>query len=113
MTNKRTNKSKTQARKARQSSVSKVWLYLNKAGFSLIIVGLIFAGISLVGIWKNQHSSAKPKPLSQALDNRQPKDNGQPLISGAPQHITIPSVGIDLNVIPGYYYPATNSWTLS
>jgi LPXTG-site transpeptidase (sortase) family protein len=113
MTNKRTNKSKSQANKAKQSSVSKIWLYLNKAGLSLIIVGLIFAGISLFGIWENQHSSAKPKPLSQALDNRQPKDNGQPLISGTPRHIIIPSVGIDLNVIPGYYYPSTNSWTLS
>lgn len=84
-----------------------------KIGIALITFGLIVGGLSLYSLWQSQHSSSKGKPLSQLLNNEKPADNGPPTISGNPTHLTIPSVGIDLNVIPGYYYPKTQSWTLS
>jgi LPXTG-site transpeptidase (sortase) family protein len=82
-------------------------------GLLFIAAGLIIGGASFFSLWLSQRSADTPKPLSQVLNNSKPKDNGQPLISGTPIHIAIPSVGIDLKVIPGYYYPSTQSWTLS
>jgi LPXTG-site transpeptidase (sortase) family protein len=83
---------------------------INRLGIALIVAGLLVGGISLLN---SARSSAGAKPISQVLNNNQPKDNGSPMISGKPTHITIQTVNIDLNVIPGYYYPSTKSWTLS
>jgi len=99
-------------KKTSRSRKSKRLSLKTRLALGLILVGLIAAGVSLVRTWQAQHSSAAAKPLSQILSDRRP-DGSQPLISGTPVHITIPSVNIDLNVIPGYYYPATKSWTLS
>src|SRR5581483_7669927 len=35
------------------------------------------------------------------------------IISGQPAKIVIPSLSINLAIQPGYYYKATNTWTLS
>ncbi len=111
MNKKSTKKSsKVRSKKSRSSELSRL---INNTGLSFVIIGLIIAGASLFGVWWNQRSAEKPKPFSQVVDNRQPKDDGTPLIKGTPVHITIPSVSIDLKVIPGYYYPKTQSWTLS
>lgn len=48
-----------------------------------------------------------------ALTNNTPVHSSTPLIKGTPTHISIPSVGIDLEVIPGYYNSSDQSWTLS
>ncbi len=37
----------------------------------------------------------------------------EPLISGQPTHIVFPEHDISVDVVPGYYYKKTNSWTLS
>src|SRR5579864_2158295 len=87
--------------------------FITKAGLGLILIGFLAAAINLLGIWHSQHNSAQLKPLSQVLNNSQPIANQKPLVSGTPVHIKVPSVGIDINVIPGYYYPKTQSWTLS
>jgi LPXTG-site transpeptidase (sortase) family protein len=84
-----------------------------KSGIALIIIGLLIAGFSLFSVWWSQRSAIKPLPISQVLNNKKPKDDGTPTISGTPTHLAIPSVSIDLDVIPGYYYPKTQSWTLS
>src|SRR5579884_3922370 len=34
-------------------------------------------------------------------------------INGMPDRLVIPNSNVDLTVIPGYYYPETDSWTLS
>jgi LPXTG-site transpeptidase (sortase) family protein len=86
---------------------------ISTSGLILIIIGLLIAGFSLLGIWWSQRSSEKPKPFNQVVNNAKPHDDGTPLITGTPTHIEIPNVGIDLNVIPGYYYPKTATWTLS
>lgn len=111
MSKKSTKKSKSVRSKKNQSS--ELSRLINNTGLSLVIIGLIIAAASLFGVWWNQRSAEKPTPFSQVVDSRQPKDDGTPLISGMPIHITIPSVNIDLKVIPGYYYPKTQSWTLS
>lgn len=82
-------------------------------GTFFIALGLIIGGLVWLNVSRGQHSLSKPQPLSQVLNNNKPKDDGQPLIGGTPVHISIPSVAIDLKIIPGYYYPATKSWTLS
>jgi LPXTG-site transpeptidase (sortase) family protein len=85
----------------------RIWLL---AGVMLMSIGIILGGLNLVSMWwdqKNSHVQAK------ALKNSQPVKNPDPLITGTPVHITIPNVGIDLSVIPGYYYPSDQSWTLS
>jgi sortase (surface protein transpeptidase) len=84
-----------------------------KGATALIIFGLLVGGISLFSVWLGERSAVKPVPLSQVLNDKAPKDDGTPLISGNPVHLSIPSVGISVNVIPGYYYPKTQSWTLS
>jgi len=82
-------------------------------GLGLVLAGLIFGGISLYNLWSSQRSADKPVPLSQVLKDERSVDNGQPTISGNPVQIVIPSVNIDIKVIPGYYYPSTKSWSLS
>lgn len=87
---------------------------LKKAGgFSLIIIGLTLGLTSMLITWHAQQSAAAPIKTKQALKNNAVVKNQTPLISGTPVHIAIPSVAIDLTVIPGYYYPESNSWTLS
>ena len=87
--------------------------FQTKAGVALITIGVIVGGASLYNLWQSQRSVTSPKPWSQVLSDKKPADNGIPTISGTPTHITIPSVNIDLNVIPGYYSPKSQSWTLS
>lgn len=50
---------------------------------------------------------------AQALPSRPVKKTTKPLITGNPVGINIPSVGINIPVINGYYYPNTKTWTLS
>jgi LPXTG-site transpeptidase (sortase) family protein len=82
-----------------------VWLL---AGLILIAAGLFFGGNNLITGWLSQRGTHV-----QALQNNQPSQNTQPLITGVPTHLSIPNVGIDSKVDPGYYYPASQSWTLS
>lgn len=82
-------------------------------GLVLVLIGLLLGGVSIYNLWSSQRSAVKPELLSRVLKNTKPADDGQPLISGTPVRIEVPSVNIDLKVIPGYYYPSTKSWTLS
>jgi len=81
------------------------------AAVVLILFGVGTLAISL-GISMYQQATANHADVSSLLGNNPPARPAR-LISGTPIHITIPSVGISNNVIPGYYYPATRSWTLS
>jgi LPXTG-site transpeptidase (sortase) family protein len=74
------------------------------AGLVLLSIGLILLGASVL---YGPQTSAGPVVTSNNHTNR------VPLIKGTPVRIQIPSVGIDLKVIPGYYYPSSKSWTLS
>lgn len=81
------------------------------AGIVLVAVGAGYAGLHYYHTWKDQQSTVKP--THQPLQSNQAVDNGEPTISGNPTHISIPSVGIELSVVPGYYYPKSNTWTLT
>jgi LPXTG-site transpeptidase (sortase) family protein len=105
---------KPTAKKAKQAErVSSLNRLITWAGLVFIAIGLIVGGGGLYNDWQRQHSTAKPEPISKLLENSAANDKGNPLVSGSPVHINISSVGIDLNVIPGYYYPQTKSWTLT
>jgi LPXTG-site transpeptidase (sortase) family protein len=105
---------KPTAKKAKQAErVSSLNRLITRVGLLFIAIGLIIGGISIYNNWHGQQSTVKPEPVSSLLNSSAASDNGDPLISGAPVHITINNVGIDLNVIPGYYYPSTKSWTLT
>lgn len=80
-------------------------------GLIAMLTGLIVAGWLVFSLWWAQRSAAAP--VQHALTNNQPVHNENPLIEGTPLRIAIPSVDIDLKVIPGYYYPESRSWTLS
>lgn len=79
-------------------------------GMGLILLGFSLGGLTVFNVWLSQRSSAATS--SQALKSNS-DTNKVPLISGVPIRVELPSVGIDLKVIPGYYYPASKSWTLS
>ena len=83
-----------------------------KTGLIVGILGIAIGGTTLYGIWQAERSIAKP--VKRAFtDSSITADNGQPLIYGTPSRISIPSVGINLQVIPGYFNSSNNSWTLS
>jgi LPXTG-site transpeptidase (sortase) family protein len=78
------------------------------SGVALISFDLWFGGYNVITTWlayKDSHA--------QALQNNTPNQDSNPLVTGTPVNISIPSVNIDLKVLPGYYYPSTKSWTLS
>jgi LPXTG-site transpeptidase (sortase) family protein len=80
------------------------------AGPLLILLGLIMGGFGLLNSWLSQQVY---QDNAQSLQNNQPLRSVAPKISGVPKRIQIPSVGIDLKIIPGYYNPKDQSWTLS
>ncbi|HSX17797.1 MAG TPA: sortase [Candidatus Saccharimonadales bacterium] len=80
-------------------------------GLAFVIIGLAVFGVSLLITWFGQRSSVPP--VSQVLKNNPVAVNPNPVIKGTPVHIVIPSVDIDLQIVPGYYYPSTQSWTLT
>jgi hypothetical protein len=79
-------------------------------GAGAVLFGLILGAFSLMATWQAQHSAAKP--VSQLLNGDSNIDK-PPLITGRPVRVQVPSVGIDLKVLPGYYYSSTKSWSLS
>ncbi|MBX4197360.1 sortase [Candidatus Saccharibacteria bacterium] len=109
------NQKSTKSKKSKKQPKQNRWQL--SAGLAFILIGLIVGGISLFNVWQGQRSTTKPQPLSKVLSHEKSQkaspSNDQSLISGTPVRIRVPSVNIDLNVIPGYYYPATKSWTLS
>jgi LPXTG-site transpeptidase (sortase) family protein len=80
-------------------------------GFSMLILG---AGLMLL-TWSpwNNRSVVAANQLNGSTNSNLSQNNTQPIVAGTPTHILIPSAGINLKVIPGYYYPSSASWTLS
>jgi LPXTG-site transpeptidase (sortase) family protein len=81
-------------------------------GLACVIAGAVVIGANILN-FKDSGSTAAAQPLSQVLKSEKVVDNGNPTISGIPVHIDVPSVSISLNVIPGYYYSSSKTWTLS
>lgn len=81
-------------------------------GVIFVIIGLFLLTYQFFNIWRAQQTTAASQPIGTIL-KRSSGDNETPYISGKPAQVTVPSVGIDLKVIPGYYDPKTNSWNLT
>lgn len=92
-------------------SVFKQVNLLVSTSIALLMLGIVIGGFVTFDTWRAQHSAAAA--VKNVLTNNQPVKDSNPVIIGTPTHISIPSVSIDLKVIPGYYYPDTKSWTLS
>lgn len=90
-------------------SIKRLARFNPQTGLILIGLGLVLAGVNLLMTWDGQRSAS----AGQLIQSNPVTDNGNPAISGRPVRITVPSLGIDLKVIPGHYYPANQSWTLS
>jgi len=81
-------------------------------GAILVLLGLFLLGFQLFNIWRAQQTTAALQPIGTVLNNSS-GDDDPAYISDNPLQIIVPSVGIDLKVIPGYYDQKTNSWTLT
>jgi LPXTG-site transpeptidase (sortase) family protein len=97
---------KVQKKQAKRS-LRRFWV---AAGPLLILIGIFMGGLGIFNTLLNQHFY---QVNAQALANNRPVESAEPRISGVPNRIQIPSVGIDLKVIPGYYNAKDQSWTLS
>lgn len=99
---------------ASQRITKKDWLNLAllPLGIILMAIGIYFGGIGFVKTVLI--SSAVSNDSGAVLASPKPVEpTPEPLISGIPASIQLPSVGIDLKVVPGEYNAATKSWTLS
>lgn len=77
-------------------------------GGLLISLSLWLGGIDTINGWLAQGNT----PV-RALTNNVPPVTSTPLIIGTPERIAVPAVNISLKIIPGYYNPDSQSWTLS
>lgn len=79
-------------------------------GFSIVLAGLALGTLSLLSYSSWNKVTGEPVVRSSQVTTQ---PNEPPLITGKPVRIQVPSVSIDLSVVPGKYYPATQSWDLS
>jgi LPXTG-site transpeptidase (sortase) family protein len=88
--------------------------YLVAVSLLLILFG-IFAGSHLfldITGQSNSQAFRNPSLLSEINKTSTAKSN-EPLVSGMPNHITIPSVNISITVDPGVYNKTNQTWSLS
>jgi LPXTG-site transpeptidase (sortase) family protein len=99
---------------------------MSKKTFILMIIGaslFVTGTISLVVIIRNHAVNIVATPLHQVVAETVPvattnntvanNDQSQGYITGMPVRVTIPSLGINLPVIPGYYDAKSQAWTLT
>jgi LPXTG-site transpeptidase (sortase) family protein len=86
---------------------------ITRLAILLIAIGVLVGLAEMGHVWYRQQSSVKTEPLSQVLKNGRVIEDEEPEINGVPVNISIPSLQIELKVIPGYYSQKSNSWTLS
>ena len=83
-------------------------------GLSLVVVGVALDWHPLIQtLHAPQTASVSAQSLPPAAATTAAVDTSQPLIQGRPVRIQLPSLGIDLAVINGYYNPTTKGWTLT
>src|SRR3989344_3861190 len=78
-------------------------------GAVFVLFGIFLIGFQLFNIWRAQQTTAAPQPISNLFDNSGSDDN-HAYLSDNPIRVIVPSVSIDLKVIPGYYDEKSNSW---
>ena len=79
-------------------------------GLALMVVG----GLLLIQIIRDQRSSlVAPGPLTVNALHQSTTSNGGSVTKGEPSELVLPSLGLDLQVIPGVYNTTIKTWTLS
>jgi LPXTG-site transpeptidase (sortase) family protein len=84
----------------------------------LLIIGLILilgGGAMLLGIVRSRETNlvVTPSASQAAKPAPAPAVKSATYISGSPTRVQIPSLNIDLPIIPGYYNAKTQQWTLT
>jgi LPXTG-site transpeptidase (sortase) family protein len=74
-------------------------------GIVLILIGLF--------LWHIRADYEVTNSAPQSTSTVQAAAPKSATISGQPNHISVPSLGMSIPVIPGYYYQATKEWTLT
>ncbi|HVX58326.1 MAG TPA: sortase [Candidatus Saccharimonadales bacterium] len=95
-------------------------LVRDKAMLIGIVIGLILFMAGLICLVLLGGASSQPLPADPALSlinssagKTAGRADSKTKVSGIPVRIEIPSVGINLKVVPGYYNAQTELWTLS
>lgn len=87
------------------------WIYAITA---LGVILVLFGGLTLIDQIMSQRTTVGiTPPLKSSRVNLSKIKSSTPIISGYPVSVQIPSLDINVPVIPGYYYPKTQTWTLS
>jgi LPXTG-site transpeptidase (sortase) family protein len=108
---KQSNKKPAQKKQAQKKQTKRTARrFWSLAGPLLILLGLLMGGYGIFNSWLNNQFY---QSSGISLASNKPIESSAPRISGIPKRIQIPSVGIDLKVIPGYYNAKDQSWTLS
>lgn len=75
-----------------------------------IVIAVVVHVLSVSSmVYANQSGSTTSAPITVPAASAFPT----PSVAGVPVNVSIPSVGIELSVLPGEYSQATDSWTLS
>lgn len=84
-----------------------VWLYSSLAAIYVAVFAMFTQVVS-----PPPAIAVQPQPPLVVVKQPIPKPQPRPAIQGIPTHITVPSLGINLNVQVGHYDPATGDWSL-
>jgi LPXTG-site transpeptidase (sortase) family protein len=76
-------------------------------GIFFVLAGILLSSQHFIQLWQKKNSQPFFTTISQ------PAVPAKATVSGTPSHISIPAVGIDLDVEPGYYDKTSQTWTLS
>lgn len=90
-------------------------------GLLFLLAGLLLDSQRFIQYWQIKDPAAPGYGIAEAAANDTALTTGskpslvqaEPLISGAPKHISIPRLHISLDIKPGYYNKASQTWTLS
>lgn len=78
-------------------------------GLFFIMAGLLLSAEPILHHWQKQNA----QPFFAGTPRNSAYVAKKASISGEPTHIDIPSVGISIDITPGYYDKASQTWTLS
>jgi LPXTG-site transpeptidase (sortase) family protein len=87
---------------------------INKTKFiALIGLTLLIGGFGLLGYISRSQNTIVPVSQAAPAAKVVAVNPAVPLKQGQPVELLIPSLNIDLSVIPGYYNPISQTWTLT
>lgn len=90
-------------------------------GVLFLLAGLLLDSQRFIQYWQIKDTELQSYGVAEAatresISKDTSKDTSsqtEPFLSGEPKHITLPRLGISLEVKPGYYNATNQAWTLS